>query len=115
MRTLPFKCVPRGTEEVIAARMDESRAPKSAKGWSSRIAIWRHRARTHLSLAISCGWRAAHASHPQTTPATTMADILVAQPVPHANLFTCISCTIAFHTAQDQSQSCSLTPSRSVF
>ncbi|KAI1796449.1 C2H2 type zinc-finger-domain-containing protein [Ganoderma leucocontextum] len=31
-----------------------------------------------------------------------MTDILVAQPVPQGNLFTCISCTIAFHTAQDQ-------------
>ncbi|KAI0702957.1 C2H2 type zinc-finger-domain-containing protein [Cerioporus squamosus] len=31
-----------------------------------------------------------------------MADVLVAQPVPQTNLYTCISCTIAFHTAQDQ-------------
>ncbi|RDX50175.1 hypothetical protein OH76DRAFT_1403065 [Lentinus brumalis] len=31
-----------------------------------------------------------------------MAEVLVAQPVSQANLYTCISCTIAFHTAQDQ-------------
>ncbi|EJF65119.1 hypothetical protein DICSQDRAFT_51405 [Dichomitus squalens LYAD-421 SS1] len=31
-----------------------------------------------------------------------MTDILVAQPAPQGNLYTCISCTIAFHTAQDQ-------------
>ncbi|RPD63908.1 hypothetical protein L227DRAFT_521124 [Lentinus tigrinus ALCF2SS1-6] len=31
-----------------------------------------------------------------------MADVLTAQPVLQANLYTCISCTIAFHTAQDQ-------------
>ncbi|KAI0633386.1 C2H2 type zinc-finger-domain-containing protein [Trametes polyzona] len=31
-----------------------------------------------------------------------MADILVANPEAHSGLYTCLSCTIAFHTAQDQ-------------
>ncbi|KAI8993773.1 C2H2 type zinc-finger-domain-containing protein [Trametes punicea] len=31
-----------------------------------------------------------------------MADILVARPESHTGLYTCLSCTIAFHTAEDQ-------------
>ncbi|CDO76715.1 hypothetical protein BN946_scf184796.g9 [Trametes cinnabarina] len=31
-----------------------------------------------------------------------MADILVSHPESHSGLYTCLSCTIAFHTAQDQ-------------
>ncbi|KAI0769307.1 C2H2 type zinc-finger-domain-containing protein [Trametes elegans] len=31
-----------------------------------------------------------------------MADVLVVQPEAHSGLYTCLSCTIAFHTAQDQ-------------
>ena len=48
--------------------------------------------------------------HSFLTP-TTMADILVAHPESHSGLYTCLSCTIAFHTAQDQREYFNYRPS----